>query len=151
MDWSSRAFLKASLAWFGIGTTLGAVMTVLPSTMMYRAAHFHLNLLGFVSMMIYGVAYHVIPRFVGHPLHRPQLAIAHWWIANAGLLVLTIGFALVASLGAVAFPVQAIGGAMSAIGAYLFIYNLWRTLDGTPVLRRAHRATRPLPVVAEGE
>ena len=146
MDWSSRAFLKACLAWFGVGTTLGAVMAAWPSTTMYRAAHFHLNLLGFVSMMIFGVAYHVIPRFVGHPLHRPRLAVAHWWIANAGLIVLTLGFVLVTSIGARAFPVRALGGALSAIGAYLFIYNLWRTMDGSPILRRVRRATGALPL-----
>ena len=31
-------------------------------------SHMHMVLLGFVTMMIYGVAYHVIPRFTGHAL-----------------------------------------------------------------------------------
>ena len=46
MDWFSTAFLKSSLAWLGIGTTLGAVMSAWPSTAMHRAAHVHMNLLG---------------------------------------------------------------------------------------------------------
>jgi len=38
--------------------------------------------------------------------------------------------------------VQAAGGIISALGAYLFIYNLWRTLDGPRVLQRAQQAQR---------
>ncbi|MBK6841136.1 MAG: cbb3-type cytochrome c oxidase subunit I [Gemmatimonadetes bacterium] len=95
MDWFSRAFLKASLAWFGIGVTLGAVMSSWPHAAIYRTAHFHMNLLGFVSMMIFGVAYHVIPRFMGHPLHDKRLAAIHFWVANLGLATLSIGFALI--------------------------------------------------------
>lgn len=147
MDWSSRAFLKASLAWLGAGVTLGAVMASWPAAAMYRTAHFHMNLLGFVSMMIFGVAYHVIPRFVGHPLHNRRLATAHWWVANAGLLVLSTGFVLMPLVGARALPVQAVGGALSATGAYLFIYNLWRTLEGPASLRRVHAAPTALPVI----
>lgn len=147
MDWFSKAFIKASLTWFGIGVTLGAVMSSWPNAAMYRTAHFHMNLLGFVSMMIFGVAYHVLPRFVGHPLHNRRMAVVHWWVANAGLVVLTLGFVLLPTLGARAYPVQGIGGAISALGAYLFIYNMWRTLDGPKVLQRVRQAPSPLPVV----
>lgn len=97
--------------------------------------------------MIVGVAYHVIPRFVGHPLHNRRLAGAHWWVANIALAILSAGFVLVPMIGARAFPVQAVGGALSAVGAWLFIYNLWRTLDGPLVLQRVHRAPAPLPVI----
>ncbi len=147
MDWFSKAFIKASLTWFGIGVTLGAVMASWPNAAAYRTAHFHMNLLGFVSMMIFGVAYHVLPRFVGHPLHNRRLAAVHWWVANAGLVVLTTGFVLLPTIGARAYPVQGAGGAISALGAYLFIYNMWRTLDGSKVLQRVRQAPGPLPVV----
>jgi cbb3-type cytochrome oxidase subunit 1 len=147
MDWSSRAFLKSALVWFGVGVTLGAVMASWPSAAAYRTAHFHMNLLGFVAMMIFGVAYHVIPRFVGHPLHNRRLATVHWWVANLGLAVLSTGFALVPLAGARAIPVQAAGGMLSAVGAYLFIYNIWRTLDGPPAVRRLHRTASALPVM----
>jgi cytochrome c oxidase cbb3-type subunit 1 len=147
MSWSSRAFLKSSLVWFGVGVTLGAVMASWPGAAAYRTAHFHMNLLGFVAMMIFGVAYHVIPRFVGHPLHSPRLSVVHWWVANLGLAVLATGFALIPLVGARALPVQGAGGVLSAVGAYLFIYNIWRTLDGPAVLRRVHARGSTLPVV----
>lgn len=147
MDWFSRAFLKSSLAWFGTGVTLGAVMSAWPSAAAYRTAHFHMNLMGFVAMMIFGVAYHVIPRFLGHPLHNRRMAEVHWWVANLGLAVLTVGFALIPLVGSRAYPVQGVGGTLSAVGAYLFIYNIWRTIDGPTVLKRVQRANAPLPTI----
>ena len=48
----------------------------------YYPAHVHMNMLGFVTMMIYGVAYHVIPRFIGKPLHARRLAAWHWWASQ---------------------------------------------------------------------
>jgi heme/copper-type cytochrome/quinol oxidase subunit 1 len=129
MDWFARAFLKSSLAWLGAGVTLGVVMAVYPPWIIYRPAHMHMNLLGFVSMMIFGVAYHVIPRFTGHQLHSRTLAGRHWWIANIGLLVLVVGFSLAPSIGRRAIPVLATGGVVSALSAYAFIYNMWRTID----------------------
>ncbi|HEU4565056.1 MAG TPA: hypothetical protein VFS05_10425 [Gemmatimonadaceae bacterium] len=140
-----KAFLKASLVWFGLGATLGVVMLVHPAALVYRPAHLHMNLLGFVTMMIYGVAYHVVPRFTGHKLHRPALARLHWWISNAGLALLALGWILVPHVGARAVPVQIAGGTLSALGAYAFIFNIWRTIDGTKLVARAARGST-LPV-----
>ena len=67
----------------------GVWMALASDALIYRPAHVHANLLGFVSMMIFGVAYHVLPRFVGHPLHNRRMAVVHWWVANIGLAVLT--------------------------------------------------------------
>lgn len=130
MDWFVRRFLKASLAWLALGVSLGIAMAIVPTLAVYRTAHLHMNLLGFVSMMIFGVAYHVIPRFTGHPLHSRRLAGAHWWTSNVGLALFVGGLALRA--GGVAWgeaPI-AIGAIGAATGAYLFVYNLWRTIDG---------------------
>ena len=63
MDWFVRNFIKASLAWLGLAVSLGLAMAAHPAWVVYRTAHLHMALLGFVAMMIFGVAYHVIPRF----------------------------------------------------------------------------------------
>lgn len=130
MDWFARRFLKSSLAWLGAGVTLGVAMAIRPALIVYRPAHMHINLLGFVAMMIFGVAYHVIPRFTGHTLHDRRLAGIHWWAANAGLALFVLGFIARPNVPAVAPALLAAGGLASAAGAYLFIYNLWRTIDG---------------------
>jgi hypothetical protein len=130
MEWFVKAFLKASITWLGIGVTLGVAMAVNPQFIIYRPAHVHMNLLGFVTMMIYGVAYHVIPRFTGHPLHSRRIAEVQWWLANSGLLLMVTGFFL-APHGVPAAPFAlGGGGVLAATGAYCFIYNIWLTIDG---------------------
>ena len=151
MEWFVRAFLKASVSWLAVGVTLGVVMIAYPSWIAYRPAHMHINLLGFVAMMIFGVGYHVIPRFSGAPLHARHLARGHWWVANIGLLLLVFGFVLRA-IGtvptAVAVTALATGGTLSAMGAYVFAYNIWRTIDAG-VAAQVHRkvVTSDAPIV----
>ena len=67
-------FLRASLLWLVVGTSLGAAMAIHPAWAVYRPAHLHALLLGFVMMMIAGVAYHVIPRFTMAALHSPRVS-----------------------------------------------------------------------------
>jgi cbb3-type cytochrome oxidase subunit 1 len=156
MDWFAKAFLKASLTWLGLGVTLGVGMAIHLPWMVYRPAHMHMNLLGFVAMMIFGVAYHVIPRFTGHALHSRRLAVRHWWVANAGLASMVIGFALRPQGSPAATPLLGAGGVLSALGAYVFIYNIWRTIDAkapardvpAEALRRAGKSSARMPVDA---
>ena len=87
-----RNFIRSSVLWLGGGVVLGVWMALAPQAIVYRPAHVHANLLGFVSMMIFGVAYHVIPRFTGNPLSSRRLALVHLWIANIGLALLVSGW-----------------------------------------------------------
>jgi cbb3-type cytochrome oxidase subunit 1 len=117
-----------------------------PNAVIYRPAHAHLNLLGFTSMVIFGVAYHVIPRFTGNPLHSRRIAVAHWWTSNAGLLILVTGFLFNPWNPALGGWLIRSGAVLAATGAFLFIYNLWRTLDGSgPKPRRDDGQGRRLP------
>ena len=144
MEWFVKAFIKASLGWLALAVSLGVAMGVHPAWLIYRPAHMHMALLGFVAMMIFGVAYHVIPRFTGNPLHNRRLAAVHWGIANAGLLLMVIGFLVRPHASGTAVPLLGGGGTLAAVGAYAFTYNLWRTLDavrkpsppGVPLARR---------------
>lgn len=140
MDWFVKRFLQAALVWLGLGVTMGMAMAVFPDLIIYRPAHAHLNLLGFVTMMIYGVAYHVIPRFFGHPLRNRGLAGAHWWISNSGLVLMVVGFFLTPHSGAEARWVLGAGGVLSAGGAFAFIVNIWRTMDGPVALLRIEQS-----------
>ena len=131
MDWFVKAFIRASLAWFAAGVSLGLAMTVHPAWAVYRTAHLHMNLLGFVSMMIFGVAYHVIPRLSGNPLESPRLAVVHWWLANVGLATFVLGLMLLPNtmFATPARVVVAVGGLLSTAGAYIFAFLIWRTLE----------------------
>lgn len=143
MTWFVKAFLKSSLAWLALGVTFGVVMAAHPVWTVYRLAHIHMLLLGFVAMMIFGVAYHVIPRFAGFQLHRADLARLHWWVANAGLLLMVGGFIARVHEAGVGPVLIATGGTLSALGAYTFVYLIWRTIDGPAEMRKAsERAAR---------
>jgi cytochrome c oxidase cbb3-type subunit 1 len=125
-----RNFIRSSLLWLGGGVLLGVSMVVAPMQMMvYRPAHMHANLLGFVSMMIFGVAYHVIPRFSGAPLRSRRLAVWHLWIANSGLALLVSGWLVRPSFANAGTMALGLGAFTSATGAFLFIGNIWRTLE----------------------
>ena len=136
----TRRFIRSSLIWLVMGVSLGVLMAVRPGAGLYRPAHMHANLLGFVSMMIFGVAYHVIPRFAGAPLQSERLASLHLIVANAGLAGMVGGFLARAHLLAFATPLLACGAFTAATGVLLFVYNIWRTLDRAivpgPVQRR---------------
>ena len=149
MDRFVTAFLKSSLIWLGLGVSAGVAIAIHPAWVVYRPAHLHMNLLGFVAMMIFGVALHVIPRFTGHPLHSRRLAMAQWWLANGGLAVFVAGFLLRphAAFSTPGSVLLAAGGALSASSAYAFIYNLWRTIDGDARSRVPAR-TAPAPATS---
>jgi cbb3-type cytochrome oxidase subunit 1 len=144
MTWFVRAFLKASLSWLALGVSLGVAMAAHPLWTVYRLVHVHMVLLGFVTMMIYGVAYHVIPRFAGFPLHSARAAVAHWWISNAGLALMATGFAIRVHEATAGTIVLATGGTLSAVGAYMFVYVIWRTIDGPASLRAGARRAQQL-------
>lgn len=131
MEQFVRRFVRSSLVWLGVGVMIGISMAIWPAAVVYRPAHAHANLLGFVSMMIFGVAYHVIPRFSGAPLHNRRLAAWHVWLANGGLALLVGGWILRASVFDVGTGAVRAGAVVSAAGIGLFIYNLWRTLDAS--------------------
>lgn len=147
MDRDVIRFLRASLIWLVVGVSLGVVMAVVPVWIRYRPVHVHILLLGFVSMMISGVAYHVFPRFAATPLHAPRLVSVHFVLANAGLLLVACGFAARAHGIGHAGVVLGVGGGLSALGAYALGWNLWRTLGRAAVPPARPAAPRQMPVV----
>jgi cytochrome c oxidase cbb3-type subunit 1 len=136
VDWFAKAFIRASLLWFAAGIAMGLAMAIHPAWIVYRPAHAHMNLVGFVVMMIFGVGYQMLPRFFGHPIHSRALAETHVWLANVGLAGLVAGFFLAPNIGPAGMTVTAIGGGIWAIGAFGFVYNMWRTFDAAETWRR---------------
>ena len=72
----------------------------------------------------------------------------HWWLSNVGLLLMVVGFILAPRMGAPSAPVLGTGGVLSALGAFAFIVNIWRTIDGPGVLSRVAQVqqARRLPL-----
>lgn len=138
-------FLRTALLWLVVGTSLGALMALRPAWLVYRPVHLHLLLLGFVVMIIAGVAYHVVPRFTATALHSNRLAMVHLWVANIGLILLASGFIARIHHPTAAPWLLSAGGVLSATGAYLLAWNLWRTLDRAVIPATRLPRARPLP------
>jgi len=118
------------MAYFLLGALLGTLLAV-PFTgtpvqgagAQWRLAHTHLNLAGFVVMVIFGVAYHILPRFAGKPLHSEAWASAHFWIAALATAWMVIGF--IAPAAAVLLWT---GSVAQLAGIVLGVVNLWLTI-----------------------
>jgi heme/copper-type cytochrome/quinol oxidase subunit 1 len=152
MDWYVRAFIRSSVSWLTLGVTLGLVMTIWPRLTVYRTAHVHMLLLGFVAMMIFGFGYHVVPRLAGNRLYRPAWAGAHVFLANAGLAGLSLGLALRVHGVPAAGWVLATGGLLASVGAYAFAVNIalsTRKKRTDPAAAAAAVKGRRLPTLAE--
>lgn len=82
-----RMFVKASFVYLLLGVSLGVAIGVEPTWGdRLRFVHIHLNLLGFMAMMIVGVAYHVLPRFNARPIPWPEGVKYHFYLQNIGLV-----------------------------------------------------------------
>ena len=133
MDRYPALFVRISLVYFAIGVTLGALMGAnMLNPWTWRFVHIHLSLLGFMTMMISGVAYHVLPRFSGKPVRRPALIGVHFWLANVGLAGMVgtraLSAAGIAQEGLRIFPVF---GVMAAVSIWLLVYNLYPVVAGS--------------------
>lgn len=85
-----------------------------------RPLHAELNLWGWVTLLVYGMAYHMLPRFAGKPLRWPRLAEAQSWLAIGGVGVAAIGWLLTPH--AAALLLRGTGGLLQLSAALLFAY-----------------------------
>jgi len=125
-------YLRMSLVYFVAGAIVGIYMLLWPDTAgYYISSHAHLNLLGFMSMMIYGVGYHILPRFSGRNIYSPTITKIQFWVANAGLIGMAITWPLAqrssgpstAELGLV------VSALLSLISVVLFAFNILKTIQ----------------------
>ena len=122
MDRFTKGFVVASLVYFSLAAVLGIWMGAAETGEWVHFAHVHFNLLGFMAMMIYGVAYFILPRFNSKTLKWPHWVPYHFFIANLGLLGMVATAAERPSSGFTIFAV------LSVIGAAMFAINLGVTL-----------------------
>jgi cbb3-type cytochrome oxidase subunit 1 len=94
--------------------------------------HAHILLLGFMAMMIYGVGYHILPRFMGRPIYSHRLGNIQVWFANITLIGLSLSWILEVSQGGIWYNFAILFGIGQAISIFLFIFNLWKSMGPLP-------------------
>ena len=93
-----RAFLVTGLwstvtmgASFGAYNLLAIHLALGPVLPAHQWVHAGFQLFGFVFMLVMGVAYHTVPRFLGTELARPAVARATFYLGLAAVLVVSYG------------------------------------------------------------
>jgi hypothetical protein len=84
-------------------------------------AHAHLNLLGWVSLFLFGIYYHLHPS-----LDRNRLASVQVWVWIAATIVLSIGVALVHSGRTIGDPIAAVSSLVILADMLLFGWLVYR-------------------------
>lgn len=134
MDKYPKLFLKAGLFYLALGVSAG-VLVAMESIdgNVYKFVHLHLNLVGFMLMTIFGVAYHILPRFNGRPLPNPGWLPIQFYLMNAGLLGMLVFYAMGGywEAGLEAYFFWAFSMA-TATAIFLFILNIFPVLQNPP-------------------
>jgi cbb3-type cytochrome oxidase subunit 1 len=129
-----RRYIKTSFLFLVAGLLIGGYILVAefavgryPSRL-FITAHVHLLLVGFMLMIVMGVATWMFPRpGRDDARYRPALAEAVYWIMTLGTALRAISevAAGVAEDGALLRTVIVVGGSAQLDGALLFVANMW--------------------------
>ena len=129
MDRFARWFIIMSIFYLVVAAVIGIAMLHSEKAMALKFVHSHLNLLGWVSMMIYGVGYHILPRFMGRPLYSKALGDVQFWTANIGLVMMLLFYTVNLYTPSAAFVnLSVAGGMLELLSIVLFFYNMLNTL-----------------------
>jgi len=129
MDKFVKGFIVMSVVYLGIAAVMGIIMLSNQNVMALKFVHSHLNMLGWVSMMIYGVGYHILPRFMGRALYSNRIGEAQFYLANISLITMLLFYALnVYDPSDLYRTITVVSGAVQALAIFLFLYNMLMTL-----------------------
>ena len=115
-------FMLTGIVFAVIGMAFGIwIGTTGPSVFNYASAHAHINLVGWVTMFLFGLWYRGTPA-----LAETTLAGFHYWIALVGVVCLVLGI-----IGSVApstplEPFVIPGALLTLISMLIFLWTVWQ-------------------------
>jgi hypothetical protein len=115
-----RSFLKIAVVYVVVGAALGVYMG---STENFAEApvHAHVMLLGWVTLALAGIVYHLYPAAA-----ETALAKLHFWLHNIVLPPLMVSLAMVLTGNAALMPVVAGLSALMLLALAIFALNVLR-------------------------
>ena len=128
-----RRYIKTSFVFLVTGLLLGGYVSVAEFVLggypprLFITAHVHLLLVGFMLMIVMGVATWMFPRPAkADPRYRPELAEAVYWVMTLATALRTAAELGTGLTGAPALRViMTLGGLGQLAGAALFVLNMW--------------------------
>ncbi len=118
-----RSYIIAGLAWAIAGMIFGAWLGA-TNHMNYANSHAHMNLLGFVASVLFGLLHWAYPA-----LAKSRLALAQFAIYEIGIALLITGEVLVD--GGTVTPFLQIGSLVTILGAVL-MFLMFAKHSGKP-------------------
>jgi Na+/proline symporter len=113
--------IKAAFCYLALGIGLGVWFAIdRAHGPLLRPLHAGVNLWGWATLLIYGMAYHMLPRFAGRPLRLPGLAAGQSWLAIGGVALAAAGWVGVVNGLPLAQLALASGGVLQVTAAALF-------------------------------
>lgn len=141
MDRYMKGFVIAALVYFGLAAIGGILMGTGVDPSWLRFMHVHFNLLGFMSMMVYGIGYFILPRFNGKVLRFPNLLPVHFYTANIGLIGMVATYTQRPSIVYNGFAV------LEGVSVGIFICNLIATIALEPKAEKREREQAKEPIL----
>lgn len=132
MNKLANLFIKTSLVYLAISTVLGVLIIPGPG---FSFMHSHFALIGWVSFLLFGICYEIIPRFTGKPLFSEKLGVLQFWFGNIGLIGLFFSYPFMKMYmvkqkdSSDAMLMVVIFGIILAISFFMFIYNIWKSME----------------------
>lgn len=128
-----RRYIKTSLAFLVIGLLLGGYLVVAEfafgvyASRLLITAHVHLLLVGFMLMLVMGVATWMFPRPARDDArYRPAVAEAAYWVMTVATGLRAAGEVVDALAGAAVVRAVIVVGSLGQLaGAVLFVLNIW--------------------------
>ncbi|GJL89954.1 MAG: cytochrome c oxidase, cbb3-type subunit I [Minwuia thermotolerans] len=157
--------MVVAIAFYGMSTFEGPMMSIkavngLSHYTDWTIGHVHSGALGWVGMISFGAVYFLVPRLWNRAsLYSLRLVSWHVWLATIGIVIyaaamwvsgitqglmwreydpngfLVYSFAETVDAMHPFYVIRAFGGLVYISGAFLMVYNVWRTIKGSPETR----------------
>ncbi|MDE2563960.1 MAG: cytochrome-c oxidase, cbb3-type subunit I [Sphingomonadales bacterium] len=174
-------FLMIAAVFYGLSTFEGSFMAIRPVNSLshytdWTIAHVHAGTLGWVSMVIFGSFYALVPwLWKREGMHSPALVEWHFWLAMAGTLIYvfamwnsgiiqglmwrtyndsgTLSYSFLDTVEAMHpyYVARAFGGLLFLLGALIACRNIWMTIRMPATGTRPAADGVPLPGLQPAE
>ncbi|MGB4056897.1 MAG: cytochrome-c oxidase, cbb3-type subunit I [Alphaproteobacteria bacterium] len=153
-------FMVIALAFYGMSTFEGPLMSIRAVNSLshytdWTIGHVHSGALGWNGFITFGALYYLVPKLWGRKeLYSMKLVNVHLWVATIGIVLYItamwvsgimqglmwrsydeMGFLQYSFVETVAamhpfYVIRALGGLLYLSGAFIMVYNFWRTIRG---------------------